>query len=273
MPRPQTLHPLKQPLEELYRTYNHRRFVPPDPLQYVYGFEDARDREIAGLIASSLAFGNVKQIVRSTGTVLSRMERPAEYVAHATAGSLCTEFAGFRHRFVAVEQLSAMLLGVRRVIERHGSLGDCFRAGLREDAPDLRDALARFVAALRQDGGGQRNFLLPSPERKSACKRLNLFLRWMVRRDNVDPGVWTGVPASKLIVPLDTHMFRIAQRLAWTRRKRPDLLAALEITGALRRICPEDPLRYDFALTRLGIRPEGDMERFLRACRARIAPP
>ncbi len=95
--------------------------------------------------------------------------------------------------------------------------------------------------------------LLPSPGKGSACKRLNLFLRWMVRSDDVDPGGWSGVDAGKLIVPLDTHMHRMGLEVGLTRRKQADMQAALEVTRAFRTIAPEDPVRYDFALTRLGI--------------------
>ena len=96
---------------------------------------------------------------------------------------------------------------------------------------------------------------LPSPDGGSACKRLNLFLRWMVRKDNVDPGIWQSIPASHLIVPLDTHMHRIAKAMGLTSRKQADIQSAIEITGAFSFIRPADPVRYDFALTRLGIKP------------------
>ncbi|MFC1474950.1 TIGR02757 family protein, partial [bacterium] len=102
-------------------------------------------------------------------------------------------------------------------------------------------------------GGNRSCYLTPAPRRGSACKRMNLFLRWMVRRDDVDPGPWTDVPASKLVVPLDTHMHRISSGMGLTSRKQADLKTAIEITDAFRAISPEDPVRYDFALTRLGI--------------------
>ena len=105
--------------------------------------------------------------------------------------------------------------------------------------------------------------LLPSPSAGSACKRLNLFLRWMVRQDNVDPGGWDSVSPAKLIIPLDTHMHRIGRRLGLTPRRQADLRTAIEITEGFRGICPSDPVRYDFALTRLGIRRDEGVEDFL----------
>jgi len=129
----------------------------------------------------------------------------------------------------------------------------------------LLPALGRFVDELCSAAGGLDDHLLPRPERGSACKRLNLWLRWMVRRDAVDPGGWTGVSPAQLVVPLDVHMHRICRALGLTRREAADLRTAVEITDAFRSFAPDDPVRYDFALTRLGIRPgpEADLEAFL----------
>jgi uncharacterized protein (TIGR02757 family) len=139
------------------------------------------------------------------------------------------------------------------VLEHHGSLRACFVSGLSLEDENVLPALTVFVNELRADSRREMNFLLPSPRRGSACKRLNLYLRWMVRRDAVDPGLWTPLPASKLIIPLDTHMHRIAIEWGLTQRKQGDMRTALEITEAFRKVAPDDPVRYDFCLTRLGI--------------------
>jgi uncharacterized protein (TIGR02757 family) len=220
---------------------------------------------VVGLIASSLAFGQVPQILRSVDAVLERMPSPAAWLAQAGDRRLERTFAGFRHRYVTGADLARMLRGARRVLERWGSLGACFRASLDPGDADAMPALERFVAALRGPGAG-RNYLVPSPGDGSACKRLNLYLRWMVRRDDVDPGGWDA-PPSKLLVPLDTHMHRIARALGLTRRNAADLRTAREVTAGFRRMCPDDPVRYDFALTRLGIRTDTDLEGFLQDCR------
>ena len=116
-----------------------------------------------------------------------------------------------------------------------------------------------FVKRLNAFTSGKRKHVLACPDKGSACKRLNLFLRWMVREDNVDPGGWNQVPASMLIIPLDTHMHRIGHSFQLTSRKQADMRTALEITKAFREMSPQDPVRYDFSLTRLGIR--NDMRR------------
>lgn len=251
-------------LEELYARYNRRAYVSPDPLQFLYGYEDAADREVVGLVASSLAFGHVKQILRSVSSALERLPEPALNIRGAGRSELRAAFRGFQHRYVTGEDLADMLYGAGRLTERCGSLGACFRGLLQSEEETTLGALARFVEAFREETG-RRSYLMPSPSDGSACKRLHLYLRWMVRQDDVDPGGW-GVPASKLVVPLDTHMHRIALALGLTGRRTADGRAALEVTEAFRRVSPDDPVRYDFSLTRLGIRSDTDLEGFLRGC-------
>jgi uncharacterized protein (TIGR02757 family) len=253
-------------LDDLYERLNRREYVHPDPLEFLYAYDDVRDREIAGLVASSLAYGRVAQILKSVAAILAKMPRPAEFLASATRRSLKSAFTGFKHRFSTGGDIALMLYGAKGAIEKHGSLGECFTSGLSASDRTIVPALTRFVDEL---SGGEdlcRSYLLPSPEAGSACKRLNLYLRWMVRRDAVDPGGWTGVPAAKLLVPLDTHMHRFCGQLAMTARKQADLTAAIEITDAFRRIAPEDPVKYDFALTRLGIRSDMDPGPFFERC-------
>ena len=252
---------IKHKLDELYDTYNRREFVHPDPLEFLYWYPDVNDREVAGLVASALAYGRVAQIMESVECALEVMApSPARFVDRMPLVTLLEAFKGFRHRFTTGAELAALLFGAGLVRLRHGSLGRCFRAGLGDN---VLPALSIFVSELSEAAGGPLNHLLPSPARGSACKRLNLFLRWMVRHDEVDPGGWQGVSASKLIIPLDTHMHRIGLALGLTERKRADLRAAAEVTAAFRTIAPKDPVRYDFALTRLGIRSETDLGAFL----------
>lgn len=245
---------IPEQLERLYRTYNRREFVSPDPIEFLYRYEDPADREIVGLIASSLAYGRVRQINNSIATILEKMgPSPSRFVVNASPGSLHEAFARFRHRFTSGEEVAGMILGVQGVCRRYGSLHDCFVRAFDESAGMVVPALCRFAAELNEGFVGGRNSLLPSPARGSACKRLHLFLRWMVRRDSIDPGGWDGIPASALIIPLDTHMHRVCLGLELTRRRQADIRTALEITDAFRRMIPDDPVRYDFILTRPGI--------------------
>lgn len=259
---------LREALEGLYARYCDPRWVHPDPLECVLRFGSPEDREIAGLVAASLAFGGVWQILRSVDTVLAALSRPRQGLLEGSMSHWESAFTDFRHRFVTGMQLCALLAGARRLVEGYGSLGAAFAAQVRPEEADYVPALGRFVTAL---GGTEdaRNFLLPHPARGSACKRWFMYLRWMVRRDAVDPGCWTGLDPAKLVYPLDTHMFAVARRLRLTTRRTPSLRAALEVTAAMRRIAPLDPVRYDFALTRLGIRSDGDAATFFAACGVR----
>ncbi len=157
-----------------------------------------------------------------------------------------------------------MLVGVRRVLDRYDSLRACFVAGFKPSDATVIPALEAFVEAVGKESGRARNYLLPSPSLGSACKRLNLFLRWMVRKDDVDPGVWAPLPSSKLVVPLDTHMHRLGLGLGLTARRQGNLRTALEITDGFREIRPDDPVRYDFSLTRMSMRKDPRLQRLLR---------
>jgi uncharacterized protein (TIGR02757 family) len=255
-------------LEALYRRYNWREYVHPDPLEFLYAYGDVRDREVAGLVAASLAVGRVRYILRSVSAVLDRLtDRPARFLDGAGSDALRRRLAGIRHRYLTGENVAAMLWGARALMKRHGSLGAFFAGAMRKDDETVLPALGILADRLRAGDGGCGR-LVSHPCGGSACKRFNLLLRWMVRSDAVDPGGWRGVSASRLVVPLDTHMLALSQAMGLTRRRNASLATALEVTAAFRGICPQDPVRYDFALTRLGIRPDADGESFLAAWRA-----
>jgi uncharacterized protein (TIGR02757 family) len=260
---------LRRRLETLHGKYNRREYVHPDPLEFLYRYGDLRDREIIGLVASSLAYGRVAQILQSVSRVLARMGPPAAFVEASNGRSLRREFRGFKHRFTTGEEVASLLLGVKRMIGRYGSLESCFYSGLDEDHENVLPALRAFTSQLNSSVGLRRSSLVPLAEDGSACKKLNLYLRWMVRRDGVDPGGWSRVPASKLIVPLDTHMHKLSLAMGLTRRKQANMCTALEVTASFRKLTPDDPVRYDFALTRLGIRDELEIESWLSSFAAR----
>lgn len=253
-------------LEEAYGRLNVPELIHPDPLEFVFRYEETADREVAGLVAACLAYGRVPQILASVARVLDPMGvSPAAFLSECTERGLRRRFAGFKHRWTTSEELVAFLLGVQRARADFGSLEGCFTAFHDRASETTVDGLAGFVGFLGGDFG--KNSLLASPKGGSACKRLHLYLRWMVRRDAVDPGCWPSVSPAVLVVPLDTHMHRAGRALRLIRRKSPDLAAALEMTRAFKSMRPEDPLRYDFTLTRMGIRDDLDLQAFIQACR------
>ena len=243
-------------LEELYSHYNRFEHIHPDPLEFVYHYDKKPDRELSAFIASALAYGRVRQILRSVRSVLDIMgPSPSSFLLENRPAGIRKQFRFFKHRFTTGEVLSNLLIAFRELTLEYGSLESCFLAGFSENDPNILPALTGLVKKLEQACGRTLPTFLPSPDGGSACKRLNLFLRWMVRSDNVDPGIWQGVPASHLIIPLDTHMHKIAAAMGLTSRKQADIRCAIEITEAFSAIRPDDPVRYDFALTRPGINP------------------
>ena len=254
---------MKCKLENLYRRYNRNQYVHPDPVEFLYRYGDIKDREIAGLIAASLAYGRVNQILISVSSVLNMMTpTPYLFLKNSTHTSMCKTFEKFRHRFARGEHLAGLLLGVKKIIDQYGSLNNCFLSGICDDDETVIPALNFFSDALTVKNCTVGH-LIALPQKGSACKRMNLFLRWMVRQDDVDPGGWRGVAASKLIVPLDTHMHKIGLRLGFTSRRQANMRTALEITSHFKQIAPDDPVKYDFVLTRFGIRSDLNIDNLL----------
>lgn len=260
---PRRLAALKAVLNRAYVEYD-ARWIEPDPVQFVWRYDRTEDREVAGLVASSLAYGTVKQIKKSVERVLGILgDRPARAVDSLDARAALRALDGFKHRFNDAVDAACLLVFIREMRRAHGSIESFFAPA--EPAGGLQPALTDFVRrtlALEHDGlygrgplpreAGVR-FFFPSPEDGSACKRLCLFLRWMVRADSVDPGGWTRVPRSTLLIPLDAHIMNIGRKARLTRRVSPGWKMAEDITATLRACDPEDPVKYDFALHRMGL--------------------
>jgi uncharacterized protein (TIGR02757 family) len=249
-------------LEEIYADYNRREYVSPDPLEFLYLYDSPADREIVGLIASSLAYGRVASILASVGRVLSAIgNNPADTLASTDISTLTDRLHGFKHRFTGDREMASFLLGIGRAVREHGTLEKLFCLGMEPEPcggetrrAGVIEAMDAFAVSLLSGGGLDSSHLLPRTSKGSACKRLALYVRWMVRHDDVDPGGWSKIAPCDIMVPLDTHMFHIASGLGFTARSSADGRTAMEVTDAFRRLCPNDPVRYDFALTRFGIR-------------------
>jgi uncharacterized protein (TIGR02757 family) len=238
----------------------------PDPILFPHRYTDPGDAEVAAFIAASFAFGGVLQI-RGFLERLFDVLSPSPLAALTAPGPVPrSAVAGLSHRFVSPDGVFRFLRAVREGCLAHGSLERIYLDGRGANAPDLRRDLARFLSWFRARWGSalprQRDFLFPRPERGSACKRHNLFLRWVVREaDGVDLGLWKAVSPRDLVVPLDTHMARMGEWLGLTRRRTRDWRMAEEITAAFRAIRPEDPVGFDYPLTRIGILRSGTRPR------------
>lgn len=257
---------IKTVLDRLYEARSPQHLA-NDPLSFCHRYPDPADREVAAVIASAFAYGNVAIILRTLGSIFAELgPSPRRYVEHFEPKQGLRTFSGFKHRFNDGRDLCALLWAIRLMIEQAGSVEAFFLRGQEAGAEDVTVALNGYSAAvLSQDycpvfgakaipANSYFPFLFPAPVSGSACKRLCMFLRWVVRPvDDIDLGLWQGISTAQLVIPVDTHIQRISGYLGFTRRKSADWRMAREITAALRQFDPADPVKYDFSLAHLGI--------------------
>ncbi len=279
---------LRESLDALYQDYN-REDVVADPIQIVRRYTAPADVEIIGFCAAALAFGRVASVLNTVETLARILgPEPAAFVRGFDPSASHVELRAMVHRWTRGRDLVALLWILHQILGEAGSIERFFAAGQDPAEPDIGAALDSFsTRALSLDlraAYGRRiparagvRYFFPRPSAGSACKRLNLFLRWMVRRDEVDLGVWTSISPAQLIVPLDTHVIRLGRCLRLTTYTSPGWRMAAEITRSLRAIDPIDPVRFDFSLCHVGMmnacgygRRQGDAQCPLKGmCRPR----
>ena len=274
-------------LEQVFASYHRKELLSSDPLEFVHRYSDPWDQEVVALVAAQLAYGNVRQIRASVARWLSLMEQasgsPRAFVRERLRDSRVREsMQGFVHRIHRGSDLLALLDLMSRSWRDHGSLGAHLVSRLSEEDIDFTkalDALLEDWKGWAQESGKVSRSLahfLAAPRSGSCCKRWCMLLRWMGRRDELDPGLWqpgsillrsipsgSGLLSRQLVIPLDTHVGQICQMIGLTRRKSLNWKAAVEITSRLKQISSEDPVRYDFSLARIGI---------VDRCRKRFVP-
>jgi uncharacterized protein (TIGR02757 family) len=254
---------LHRSLEKLRQRYD-ARYLGSDPLSFPRRFSRPDDREVVGLVASALAYGNVKTIRQSLETVLSWMgPRPASFARRLNVHLELERLDGFQHRWTRARDVVSLVSFAGQMLHSHGGIGRFFAASYVEG--DMRQSISLFSdRALALDHCGSYSsrelparagvrFFFTSP-RTGACKRINMYLRWMIRPDDgIDLGLWRFADLRDLVMPLDTHIYRIGRHLGWTERKTPGWKTAVDITRSLAELDPNDPVKYDFALSRMGI--------------------
>lgn len=241
---------LKTYLDEKVVQYNRSEFIESDPIQLVHQFSRKEDIEIAGLLISSIAWGKRSMIIKSGERILDIMgNAPYEFIENYTANTL----PDFVHRTFNAQDLDFFFRGIQGIYQRLGSMEAAFAPH-----PEFEGARGRIISfrneMLQAEHEKRSEKHLSDPSRNSAAKRLNMYLRWMVRNDGsgVDFGIWTGIPASELMIPLDVHTARVGAALGLLKRKQNDWKALEEIMGHLRKFDPKDPAKYDFALFGIG---------------------
>jgi uncharacterized protein (TIGR02757 family) len=249
---------IRERLDALLEGHDAARTRTRDPVDFVHRYTSIEDREIVGLLASSLAFGNAVAARQSIARVLDVLgDAPASLARESSVRTLEHMLSGFTHRIYRAPHVATMLARAGRLQRKYGTLGSAFAIHHRKSNGDFRESLASLADDLRGPNPDRSmRHLVSDPRAGSACKRLVLYARWMIRpADGVDLGLWPA-PTSDLVIPVDTHIHRISRNLRLTTRRTASWATAEEITANLRKLDPDDPVKYDFALCHLGVSRE-----------------
>jgi uncharacterized protein (TIGR02757 family) len=251
---------IKKKLDYHFKYFDFTK-ISPDPLEFPHRFKDPRDIEISAFIASVFAYGNVKQINNSLEKIhLIMKNKPYEFVKKFKYEFGKDKFQTFKHRFYTPNDVTILFFILNKIYVSYGSLKYFFLLYYFDNDSNLKDAVSFFshhlveIASEKGKVSPGLKFMFPDPFKGSACKRMNLFLRWMVRKDELDFGLWPDISTSQLVIPVDTHVARICKQIGLTKRKTVSWLMAEEITQRLKNFDPVDPVKYDFAICHLGIR-------------------
>jgi len=250
----------KEYLDGLIKIYEIPDFIKDDPVQFPHKYKIQQDIEVSGLISTCFAYGSRKKIIETLEYIHEIFNgSPSEFVINFHIDRDAELFKGFVYRYTQERDLILLIYVIGQALKEYGTLEKAFMNGFVADEKNIKQSLTNFVNLLRSylpcDEVTCRGLfhLIPSPELGSACKRLNLFLKWMVRKPPVDLNIWKNIPASKLIIPLDTHVARISRKWELTERKSNDWQTAEEITENLKKFDSADPVKYDFAIFGLGV--------------------
>lgn len=252
---------IREILEKLYLQCNFADIILNDPIEFPHRYKNNVDIEIAGFIASSFAYGKINLFKPIIQKILNAMGvSPYDFIVNFDYEKHEKYFTNIKYRFSNNKDIVLFLIALRKVITKFKTLENLFKSNYQDTDIDIGNALSGLVKAfygvdvkiIDTKSPGFR-FLIPDPQKKSPCKRLNLFLRWMIRDKDIDFGIWKGIPQNKLIIPLDTHIGRISRCLGLTKRKSDDWKTAIAITNSLKLLDPEDPIKYDFALCHYGV--------------------
>lgn len=248
-------------LEDLYKKYNRLNSA-DDPIWSIIHHKKDLDKEILAFIAAQYAFGNIPQINSTLSKIITLLNpSPLEKILDDDYLNYLKKNIDIKHRFLFHSEFAGLLKTLQTVYLKFGSLKNLFLMNYNPADNNLKNSISTFSDYLRKihkthskTPSRKLKFLYPSPQSGSACKRLNLFLRWMVRKDYIDLGLWKEIKTSQLVIPLDIHIYRVAKYFNLTSRKNPSWNMAVEITENLKKFDVNDPVKYDFALSRLAIK-------------------
>ena len=244
---------LKELLEKKVDRYNRPEFIAGDPISIPHLFTDNKDIEIAGLFAALFAWGNRTTIIGKAKELMQRMDMQPHAFCTAPDASGMKSLLGFRHRTFNADDCLFLVDRLGAHYRKHPTLETAFFPRKGMTVEEGLNHFRRYFFSAEHLKRTEKH--IASPEQHSACKRLNMYLRWMVRHDRrgVDFGLWKRIQPASLIMPLDLHVSRVARSLQMIHRRQNDWQTALELTGFLRQLHPKDPVRYDFALFGMGV--------------------
>ena len=242
-------------LEALHDKYNCEEFIEADPISIPHSFSAIEDREIAGFLAATIAWGNRKAIVKSARRMVECMDyAPYDFVVNATEREL-ESLRSYVYRTFNGDDFVDFVRALQNICRKYGTLGTMF-----QDSYTRHESIAAVLSEVRReffsiDHTDHCTKHFSSIDKGAACKRLNMYLRWFVRSDNrgVDFGLWRKIPMSALYLPLDVHSGNMARELGLLSRRQNDWKATEEVTNALKKFSADDPVKYDFALFGAGI--------------------
>lgn len=248
---------LKHLLENLYTSYKFK-FSSKDPVWTLHRFSDEKDIELMGLISSAYSYGLVDQINRFISVLFEKTgNKPYEFTINFSKRKDKKYLKDLYYRFNTGDDLIKLFDSLNKVLLKHSSLRNLFISYYNNNDENIISALSGFAGEINSSskvkGSNYYQYLISNPQNGSTCKRMNLFLRWMIRKDEIDLGLWNEIPPSKLIIPVDTHVARASKKLRLVQRKSVDLKFALELTSRLKKFDAVDPVKYDFALCHAGI--------------------
>jgi len=251
---------LKKKLEYHYKYFDKTK-ISPDPLEFPKRFSKPDDIELSAFISSIFAYGNIKQIMKILNAIHGIMDnKPKKFIVKYSINEWNKIFTDVKYRFYSAEDITILFYVLNKVYLEYGSLKNLFLQNCSQNAPTIKKSLTSFSTALLAIASEKRElttgtkFMFPLPSKGSTCKRMNLFLRWMVRKDELDFGIWNEVKSSQLIIPVDTHIAKISKQLKLTVLKNPTWKMAEEITNRLKAFDKNDPVKYDFAICHIGMR-------------------
>lgn len=252
---------LKEKLDKHYKAFDIK-CLSPDPLEFLHMYKEKDDIEAAGIISSVFAYGNVPAIKKTLSEIFHRTSNPGLFIRNASRKDISTLGSLF-YRFYSPDDIISFFFSLKQFYIKYGSLKDFYYTSYIEGDKNLRYPMTLFsekmFELLLKNRGTETpgiKFMFPSPASGSACKRMNLFLRWMIRKDELDFGLWNKIPPSKLLIPVDTHVAKICRKLKLTSLKNVSWRMAEEITDNLRKYSADDPVKYDFAICHIGIRKQ-----------------